>query len=592
MSIRNALVLVTILAVSPFCHGADPNEAELATQGFQFLKTYCYRCHGLEQKSEGLLVLQRDGLIAHEKKYLVPGKPDESLLWKRVGVDKDMPEGDKQPTEAEVALFKRWIAAGAPFPAEAQPRVFISQAETARVIRDDLQQTDGADRPYRRYFSLVNLHNNSFGSRVGRSGRNIDDADLPAFRAALSKLLNSLSWEAGIVVPVAIDPQQTILRIDLRDLGWSAGKQWNDLLKVYPYGLTFGEVENPALRNVSKEAAELSGSPLPVVRVDWFLDTASRPPLYHSLLNLPKTLKELEKLLRLDSEANFLRDRVRRAGFAESGVSVSNRLVERHPAPYGAFWLSADFKRSEDKGNLFQFPLGPEFKDNPFPGQAFEHDGGEMIFNLPNGLQAYFLTDGKGTRIDAGPTEVVRDLKETSGSIQVVNGLSCMACHEHGMRRFADSVRNGTGVLGQARLKVQRIYPEKAEMDKLLAEDEARYLAAIDKATGPFLRTDATRDKPIRDFPEPIYIAVKFYQKDLELDDVASELGMADPKELQVYIKANGSLRQLGLGPLVPGNGGKGAAIKRSDWSSLGQFLSKFQRTARELELGTPHRPL
>src|SRR5438270_690504 len=135
---------------------------------------------------------------------------------------------------------------------------------------------------------------------------------------------------------------------------------------------------------------------------------------------------------------------------ATSGVSSQNRLVDRHPALYGAYWKSYDFKHNEGKGNLFRFPLGPAFGDNPFPNQAFEHAGGEIIFNLPNGLQGYLLVDAKGRRIDVGPADVVADSLRTSGTTEVANGLSCMACHDQGMRKFKDTVRAGLGVAGSA----------------------------------------------------------------------------------------------------------------------------------------------
>ena len=69
-----------------------------------------------------------------------------------------------------------------------------------------------------------------------------------------------------------------------------------------------------------------------------------------------------------------------------SGVSGQNRMVERHDAQFGAYWKSYDFKPNNTKSDLAQFPLGPVFKDHPFEKLAFEHDGGELIFNLPNGF--------------------------------------------------------------------------------------------------------------------------------------------------------------------------------------------------------------
>ena len=51
-----------------------------------------------------------------------------------------------------------------------------------------------------------------------------------------------------------------------------------------------------------------------------------------------------------------------------------------------------------------------------------------MIFNLPNGLQGYMLADAKDRRLDVpAPVAIVSDRSETSGTPEIVNGLSCMA---------------------------------------------------------------------------------------------------------------------------------------------------------------------
>src|SRR5205823_3974898 len=87
-------------------------------------------------------------------------------------------------------------------------------------------------------------------------------------------------------------------------------------------------------------------------------------------------------------------------------------------------WKSYDFKSSAGLGNLFIYPLGPRFDGNPYERHAFKHDGGEMIFNLPNGLQGYMLADGKETRIDAGPIAVVSDNGKVSGTPESISAIA------------------------------------------------------------------------------------------------------------------------------------------------------------------------
>src|SRR5581483_5223157 len=101
---------------------------------------------------------------------------------------------------------------------------------------------------------------------------------------------------------------------------------------------------------------------------------------------------------------------------------------------YGSYWKSYDFAGNAQRKNLFSHPLGPGDGDSDF-----QHDGGELIFSLPNGLQGYLLIDAKGNRIDKGPVAIVSDPKQ--GDRQVANGISCMSCHARGMIDKADQVR-------------------------------------------------------------------------------------------------------------------------------------------------------
>jgi serine/threonine-protein kinase len=283
-----------------------------------------------------------------------------------------------------------------------------------------------------------------------------------------------------------------------------------------------------------------------------------------------------------------LDDRLVRAGFAGSAVSSQNRLVDRHTTRHGAYWKSYDFKRNEGTANLFRFPLGPKFEANPFRRVAFEHDGGEVIFTLPNGFQGYLLVNGEGARIDEGPIDMIGDNLKTAGTAAMVNGLSCMACHQNGMNKFRDTVGGGMTVTGAALEKAGRLFRSAEVMDRLVAEDEERFLKVLESATGPFLKVGEDRAKSIGEFPEPIGAVARLYLKDLALEDVAAELGMKGSHDLLGALKANPKLQEMGLAPLI-----QGAAIKRTEWDSLrNRFLSTYQKAASELKLGTPYRAL
>ena len=89
------------------------------------------------------------------------------------------------------------------------------------------------------------------------------------------------------------------------------------------------------------------------------------------------------------------------------------------------------------------------------------------------------LTDGKGSRINAGPIDVVFDRAGILGGPQIVNGISCMYCHREGMiSNFRDEIRGADAVGGDARHKVLEIYPTHEEMKKLVLGDADLFIRA------------------------------------------------------------------------------------------------------------------
>jgi len=199
-------------------------------------------------------------------------------------------------------------------------------------------------------------------------------------------------------------------------------------------------------------------------------------------------------------------------------------------------------------------------------------------------LQGYLLVDGKDNRIDQGPEEVVNDSLKTSGTPAIVNGLSCMACHSHGIRPFKDVIRDGHGLFGDARRKVEKLFPKVEDMDVRVREDSDRFLAALEKATASFVRVDEDKNKDVREFPEAVgEVARRYRLTDLDLAAVAAELDFAKPEELRAAIERNPKLQGMGLRTLLQENG----VVKRQDWEAV-QARSQFQRVAVELGKGSP----
>src|SRR5262245_40095594 len=121
-----AYALLTALFAASAVH-ADPPPG-LAARAREVLKANCYRCHGQDGAVEGGFnyVLDRDKLVAARK--VVPGKPDDSPLMRKVVAGK-MPPPDQQPRPSadDVALLRQWVEAGAPGATPAAVRPFVTE---------------------------------------------------------------------------------------------------------------------------------------------------------------------------------------------------------------------------------------------------------------------------------------------------------------------------------------------------------------------------------------------------------------------------------------------------------------------------------
>ncbi|HST22415.1 MAG TPA: hypothetical protein VLR90_14925, partial [Blastocatellia bacterium] len=299
-----------------------------------------------------------------------------------------------------------------------------------------------------------------------------------------------------------------------------------------------------------------SGAALPYIRADWFAATASVPPLYHDILGLPKTAQELERQLGIDATHDLEEEKnVARAGLRTSGVSQNNRVLERHVSPHGAYWKSFDFRSSLDDQNIFKDPI----RLNPA--------GGEVIFNLPNGLQAYLLIDALSRRINEAPIAIVADRNNADDPV-IRNGRSCMSCHYEGAQGFKDDVRPVVRSLTFAsfdREKALAIYPAQETLDHLIERDRDRFQKAA-AATGGLARNPQA---------EPINALSRRFLAEMPVVQAAAEAGL-NTREFQARVAQSARLMALGYGQLLVAGGG----IKRDAWDR------NFGDLARELGLG------
>ena len=223
------------------------------------------------------------------------------------------------------------------------------------------------------------------------------------------------------------------------------------------------------------------------------------------------------------------------------GVSANNRAVRKaHLSRYGAYWKSYDFAGSVGTQNIFNHPL------------AFTHDGGEVIFNLPNGLQGYYLVNASGSRLDAAPINIVSNPAASDPTVR--NGLSCFGCHTEGMKTFEDQVRpviESTTNPAYDKEQALRLYVEQSVIDTLVQEDMDRYEGALEDTGGAF------------DDIEPISRFHEAFQGDVDAAYAAAVVGL-ETEALLEEIRENVGLQNAGLLVLDNSNG----TMKRDAWTS------------------------
>ena len=165
----------------------------------------------------------------------------------------------------------------------------------------------------------------------------------------------------------------------------------------------------------------------------------------------------------------------------------------------------------------------------------------KLSLTLPNGFQGYFVnaaptgspTDG-GKRLDKAALNIVSDPLRLDKA--VTNGISCMGCHEQGIRDATDEVRSfvlDTNPPAPIQAALEALYPENTDkqgVPQLLSNDRKAFLNAMRNAgiADPTLgltlaeingSTDSTHVEMIN------ALALK-QDVDLTLKEAAAELGL------------------------------------------------------------------
>lgn len=452
---------------------------------------YCISCHGNGISNGGFDSVQSVSDMISQGR-IVPGDRGMSRIYFLVE-SLAMPKTVEKLTADEIELVGSWIDCGATdwtlstlpaddagvptggtggtiddagVPVPTPPPVvkaFYSVSDRIHWMHDDLQaHLNPVDRARIRYIDFTALSN------AGAT-----PAQVSVYKQAVSLLVNSLSLGSAVVKPKEIGPTKLIYRLDIKDYGWDAAT-WEIIVAAYPYAVAYNE-DSRLFSFDEDDAVELrdeTGTQIPYILGDWFLSHGSESPVYYDVLQIGENVNDFNlNTLGVDVNQDIADFDVERSGFALSGVAVHNRIIERHTldGAGGAFWTTYDFVNSNEDKNVFAHPFD------------FVFDAGETIFHLKNGLFGYYLSNAAGVRLDVGDPNVVNDPRTRDRLI--TNAVSCMGgCHLNGLIAKADEVGSYTAVTAPDATfanTVYSLYPPSADLAIHLAEDNARYYAAV-----------------------------------------------------------------------------------------------------------------
>jgi mono/diheme cytochrome c family protein len=573
-------------ATAPLPAAATGVDPALEEEVDALVELHCRNCHGPGQTYQRAFFTGDLMDIARDPAIVVPGDPAASPLYESIAANR-MPISTKF-TPAELTKIADWINALAASPAPAAthaPAQETAETQTPILPRyaggtfeellfaasQDLLEIPDQDRDFIRYMSFANIPLPEVDCAQDGALRN----PMTYLHAGMNKFINSVSRGHHLtrVTPVP-GTEGALVRIDMRDYGWSADdwqalttaayttgaaeagwspEAWADLAAVYPYATD--PASQPLLANVSA----MTGTAVPVLRAEWFVRHASESPYYDLLLRLPEDIRILEARMGVNVDAAIQSGDVLRTGFVSgsSGVSDFNRMLERHSLPRGGYyWKSYDFAGDTGLQSLIQHPDGPGLTPNLSTGlEGFEHDGGEMIFSLANGMQGYYLSTHEGERLTVGPTSIVSFRTKPIGKgVEIVNARSCFDCHANGIIAKRDQMRQFIEASSSFGLTQREalldMYRPQAEVDVSYRADAQRFTAALKElqATEPSPdgRPVSMRAPDSTGGGEIVTYLADLYFENLTEEDIAREFFM-DTETLRQRVKgiADPSLRQV-----------------------------------------------
>jgi hypothetical protein len=458
----------------------------------------CGRCHAGTKNGDMDYVLDLEKLVTNGK--VVPGNKEDSQLFVRMQQQSMPPafERVQRPTFGQIDQVGQFIDElpddlfNADNSCETLP--FFTQDDQIAAMANDIQSLDAEDQPFTRYLTITYSSNAGDCEGIGKA--------IQRQRYALFKGINSVSTESTIGIPEAIDANKTIFRIDIRDYDWDRDIDLEDD-GIVDFDDAWDAIVDAsgdyAVEYTGDQADDLvqdSGVAVPFLPVNAFIQFTELNDLYYTLIGARQNLFVFEQeVLGIDTVAEIADDNLLRGGFSNSGVSKQERVLNRfdqNTAGGYAYWISFDFDGGNGNGgvggvsNGFEINVANEsIYQDPID---FAFAGGEAIFNLPNGLQAYYVAAANGNRLNEAPVGVVIDPAQNNGI--VTNGASCHSCHNAGLITFTDTVRefvidNRTLFDNDTFEAVMNQYPTNEVFQRAMDADSELHVSRVERAGVP-----------------------------------------------------------------------------------------------------------
>jgi len=514
-----------------------PPEADLErAQVENILRANCGACHGSQltelTRLGGMNFIDDIEELAKQGKIKPLDSEGSPIIQKmRVGLMPPPASGGDTVPKAEIDLIANYIDNPDKWPGVARPvcndNPPVNFDQLYADVASDLRKQDDNERAFMRYVSLDNR------VAAGVCANTALDTD----RHALTKLMNMLSIDAQVATPTPVNEEETLFRIDMRELQWDReiivdGTPFADVWEAI---IDANEYAVPFVGQDADDARDDALTTVPVMFLDSMLDQAAIGNLYYAIvgIDITQTLDVfVSDVLGIDVVANLENEELIRAGTTKSRISRQDRLIEGHQIEDrpGVYYQSFDLNDAQNE-SIFANPFG------------FNEGGREAIFTLPNGMLAYAIADENGNLVQ--DSDILLDTSQNN--FRAVTAVSCSNCHASGFISLADEVRQvvldtarnliDDGTLNQQQLEqLSNVYlPPEAFARRIEEDSESFYLTALRRSNLPIAGA------------EPIATVFQRFDRRLTLREAAGDLGLsADEldRELNTLEPELGVLRQ------------------------------------------------